>query len=75
MATAKLDNWRVEELTTLPYFVIWGNVYEDERERFRDGLYMHTSGIPITELSCLRKGYVVTTRNSTYELGEPYVDE
>jgi hypothetical protein len=64
--TGRLEKWVIQE-RGLEEFVVWGHVYDDTRERFPDGTMIHTSGIRSRPL---KEGDVVTTRNSTYLLGE-----
>jgi hypothetical protein len=68
--TGTLENWRVQDWDNLEY-VIWGNVNGDVNGRFRDGYYIHTSGITksLHPVSSLKEGVVVHTRNSAYLLG------
>lgn len=64
--TGTLENWHKD----LHYPVIWGNVYDDTRERFYDGAHIHTSAIPGIKGMDLKEGDVVKTLNSTYKLGK-----
>jgi hypothetical protein len=47
-----------------------GYVYEDEKGRFRDGEYIHTSQVK-QDPKTFKKGIDVKTKYSVYELGEP----
>jgi len=65
--TGRLENWHVSMPIVTGEVMIWGDVYEDIRNRFNDGTYIHTSGC---ESKKYVEGDVVTTRNSTYLLGK-----
>jgi len=67
--TGRLENWAREQVTRKE-FIIWGDVYDDIHERWRDGQWIHTSGIK--NRKC-KEGDVVTTRNSAYLLGRPTI--
>ena len=64
--TGRIDRWFREQVTNKE-FIIWGCIYNDIDERWRDGTYFHTSGIK--NRKC-KEGDVVETRNSRYELGK-----
>jgi len=64
--TGRIENWTRVQVTAKE-FVIYGNLYEDSKERFEDGTPIKTSGIKNT---ALKEGDVVTTRNSKYLLGQ-----
>ena len=66
--TGTLENWYVEQVTKKE-FIIWGNVFNDVARRFRNGEYIHTSGI---KNRSVKGGDIVNTRNSTYKLGKPH---
>lgn len=66
--TGRLEKWRVQEEEGVDEMVVWGDVYDDIRCRFRDGEYIHTSGTPRREL---KTGDIIVTRNSSYVLGKP----
>ena len=65
--TGRLERWAVQHSPSRDEFIIWGNVYDDIHSRFRDGTWIHTSGIKARDV---KEGDVVTTRNSTYLLGK-----
>lgn len=67
--TGRLENWSYD----LMYNVIWGNIYEDARDRFVDGTHIHTSDIPGGRKynSTFSEGDLIKTLNSTYLLGKP----
>ncbi len=59
----RLENWEIEK--TRYGQIYWGNVYDDVRNRFYDGCYIHTSLVE------RREGQLIYTLNSVYELGKP----
>lgn len=67
--TGRLESWKIDPI----FNIIWGFIYEDERKRWPDGTWIHTSSIDHNTLrnTKLKKGDVVKTLNSSYELGEP----
>lgn len=67
MITGRLENWAWDDV----HPVIWGFIYDDERKRFRDGTWIHTSIIDSLDPKDLRSGAVVKTLNSLYLLGKP----
>ena len=69
--TGILEDWRRVQVSKKE-FVIWGHVYEDIHGRFRNGAFIHTSGI---KNRAVKEGDIVQTRNSTYLLGKEFVDE
>ena len=48
---------------------IWGNIFDDKKGRFEDGIHIHTSSIVPEGQKC-KEGAVITTRNSAYLLGK-----
>ena len=62
--TGRLEDWWWDEQNK----VYWGYVYQDTKERFRDGAYIHTSRVLKTEDD---KAY---TLNSIYILGQKRID-
>ena len=66
--TGRLENWKVQRCSD-GEFIIWGHVFDDIQGRFRDGLFIHTSGIDDSLLDELESGYIAKTRNSSYLLG------
>lgn len=69
IATATLENWidnRVEN-THDNYTIVTGEVYNDTKNRFPDGILIHTSYVVSGDLL---EGSTITTRNSTYLLGK-----
>lgn len=71
MITGRLENWVWDGV----HSVIWGFIYDDEKGRFRDGTWIHTSLIDRTKFKELKSGNVVKTLNSSYLLGEPSNEE
>lgn len=69
---AVLDAWNTQSHPNVADFVIWGHIKGDNKRRFRDGCYMHTSGIPYEKLEGLKEGMIIQTRNSKYKLGKPF---
>jgi hypothetical protein len=67
--TGRLENW-----THISGKVIYGNVYNDARERFPDGTFMRTSRI-VSPLENLREGQVIITLNSRYLLGKKKMED
>ena len=65
--TGRLEFWHVSVPAITGEVMVWGDVYDDERGRFNNGTYIHTSGCENKEY---KEGDVVVTRNSTYLLGE-----
>ena len=70
--TGRIEVWTVHMIGS--EFILWGAIYDDIRERWEDGTTFHTSGIAGVDSNDLKKGMVVTTRNSTYLLGDSLVD-
>lgn len=77
IVTGVLENWVVD-----PRGIIWGHIYNDIHERFRDGTWIHTSLIvqkdsktrmPEEDLKTLKEGDRVQTLNSFYRLGKKSV--
>lgn len=66
--TGILINWYTEKVSEKEY-IIWGNIYGDIDQRFRDGTFIHTSGVSSEQES--KQGAIVQTRNSRYYLGTP----
>lgn len=67
----RLENWAVSG--TQDNLRIWGNIFEDEKNRFTDGTFVRTSSIK-SKLKDIKEGFVVETRNSKYILGKPVDD-
>ena len=65
--TARLENWLLVMLTKKTA-IIYGECYEDEKGRFPDGSFIHTSKVIPKKY---KEGDVVETLNSTYLLGKP----
>lgn len=61
--TGKLENWWIQKYPQGEIY--WGNIYNDAKGRFRDGIYIHTS------LILKRENQIIYTLNSVYELGKP----
>ncbi len=68
--TGTLEHWRV--VTHGDESRIWGAVYGDIRDRFKDGTSITTSSVD-TKSQSLKEGAIVKTRYSVYKLGEPSV--
>lgn len=66
--TGILINWYTEKVSEKEY-IIWGNIHGDIDQRFRDGTFIHTSGVSSDQEA--KQGAVVQTRNSRYYLGAP----
>jgi len=67
--TGTLRNWYVEMVNETEG-IVWGHVFGDSRRRFRDGTFIHTSGVIVAN-HALIEGEVIQTRNSRYLLGTP----
>lgn len=61
--TGRLENWYITRSIS-GNLVVVGYIYNDSRHRFIDGELIHTSAIKSVEAD------VVTTKNSTYQLGK-----
>lgn len=74
--TGRLEGWY-----TVLYFgdlyQIQGNIYDDVKQRFHDGAFIHTSCINqlVTPIESLKEGMVVHTTYSKYLLGKPFSAE
>jgi len=68
--TGRIENWEFEQ--TIGGGMVWGNIYDDVRGRFVDGLYIHTSTVvsPVTDIV---EGNIIITKNSRYLLGKAKV--
>ena len=64
--TGRLEDWRIQQVTKKEC-IVWGDCYDDIRDRFRDGELIHTSGVKNCKM---KEGDIITTRNSTYLLGK-----
>lgn len=64
----RLENWVYYPGSHM----ICGNIYNDVKNRFDDGVYIHTSELRISKKAALelKAGDVVITRNSKYLLGD-----
>jgi hypothetical protein len=51
--------------------VLVGDVYDDVRDRFLDGTFIHTSQIKDTD-QCFEEGSTIKTTYSTYYLGAKF---
>lgn len=67
MLTGRLENWTVVSVSSID-FVIYGDMYDDNNNRFKDGTAVRTSSIKQRPVS---EGDIVETKNSTYLLGKP----
>ena len=59
----RLENWRIIDYGN--FKIAWGNCYDDEKGRFRNGDYIRTSVI----LSFNPEARTIQTRNTLYKLG------
>lgn len=66
--TGTLENWAEFPVGSMLY----GDIYGDVRHRWPDGTAIRTSLIDWVDLSTLKEGDIVQTRNSTYKLGKKY---
>ena len=57
-----IRNWRLQAV--YDGFVIFGEVYNDQKKRFEDGTFIHTSRVRVIDFD----SKVVVTRNSIYNL-------
>ncbi len=64
--TGRLEKWCVDKV--YPH-IIWGNLYDDQKKRWRQGQRIHTSNI-LTPEEEWKEGAIITTLNSKYLLGE-----
>lgn len=65
-ADGRLEKWEIHQ----DYLV--GCIYDDAKGRFPNGLVIHTSAvIELVDGTPIKKGDVVTTKNSHYLLGDP----
>jgi hypothetical protein len=67
--TGRLENWYKGNTRSTGTFRLLGEVYDDVRERFVDGAFIHTSDIVNTD-QCFEEGSVIKTHFSTYLLGK-----
>ena len=63
--TARLENWHAYFGQTLA-----GEIYDDVRNRWEDGTFIHTSYIEDNEYNKAEEGVVIHTMNSVYLLGK-----
>jgi hypothetical protein len=61
--TGRLENWWYDATN----HVFWGYLYDDVKDRWRDGVHIHTS---MCHAPDAKEGDVIKTRNSTYLLGK-----
>ncbi len=59
-----IKNWTVEKRGSA--YVVCGNIYNDTKNRFRDGTPIHTSRVEYIDFV----NGIVKTKNSTYNLEE-----
>ncbi len=64
--TGRLEGWHIDNIFPT---IIWGHVFEDSKDRFRDGTRIHTSHIKTPPEQWV-EGAIVETLNSTYLLGK-----
>lgn len=62
--TGRLEDWFYDGV------MVWGNLYEDTKQRWYDGVHIHTSAV-LTDRMYIKEGEVIQTRNSRYLLGKP----
>lgn len=60
--TGRLENWTIQKYPEGEIY--WGSIYGDNKGRFLDGTFIHTS------LVTSRAGDLIHTLNSTYILGK-----
>ena len=60
--TGRIENW------ILVGNIIWGQIHDDKRKRWKDGHAVQTSSIT-SDLSEIKEGAVIITANSKYLLG------
>lgn len=63
----RLENWQI---ISLPFHHLIGDIYDDEKERFKDGDTIRTSPLRSIDFA---EG-TATTRNNTYRLGKPQIE-
>lgn len=68
--TGRLENWSKDS----SFNILWGNIYDDQMERWEDGQIIHTSDIKGLQKLDLKEGDIVQTLNSRYLLGKPYAN-
>lgn len=68
--TGRLEEWF--KSTTMDGYILYGRVYDDQRNRFNDGDFIHTSLVTDDTFS---EGSVVNTLYSTYLLGTQRIRE
>lgn len=64
--TGRLEGWRLD----LVHNILWGNLYDDVRNRWIEGQRIHTSDLESKDPSSFKEGDIVDTRNSSYLLGK-----
>lgn len=69
--TGRLENWFWDE----KHNIVWGDLYEDTRGRWREGQHIHTSWVQSHIEGQAREGDVIETLNSTYLLGKEFIKE
>lgn len=62
-----LENWYTQDVGQGRQ-VIWGNILHDDKDRFHDGEFIHTSSF-VKPAAALSSGMFINTRNSKYLLG------
>lgn len=65
-----LNNWWMEQVSSKEV-IFWGYLDHDALGRFRDGAFIHTSGVKLKGTP--KEGDVIETRNNKYTLGYPRV--
>lgn len=68
--TGRLENWWYDSLN----HVMWGNIYDDTRQRWWEGAHIHTSNLRHPKDTQWEKGMIINTLNSNYILGEKGLD-
>jgi len=69
--TGRLENWSYDHIN----HVMWGNLFDDAKERFREGAYIHTSNLRHPKKTEFKQGMTINTMNSSYLLGEPWSEK
>lgn len=73
LVTGTLQSWHYDFLN----HVVWGYCYGDVKDRFNDGVYIHTSNLSMSrdKAKLLKEDDYVYTRNSIYRLGVKGVEQ
>ena len=66
--TGTLENWYVDII--FDKFIINGDIYKDNKNRWPDGTFIHTSSVISPSKEECKEGIAITTKHSTYLLGK-----